>query len=373
MSNQSFVIPRYSKQFYYVESWYPLIEDLTFKTWIFHLTQEEGELLNRITLQTIRRKPIAKKDQESLKKCISKISDFFEKVKKESPPNSGYFLRLGSRSLKDAVFHTKKAFKRFRDYLYQRYLDEYKSLNLETKEEKISWVNKKTEMNDLYYISECDIQALKCYKISQMFELFFNSERIFVDLNREAKFESPKYSLNFRLWDDRITYDMEFRGFDYHHKFCALTQYDNRMHHSQVHQNKEKILQAITDFYETKVRPRMEPNCPIPEGAYVIDFAVIFNGTDVEEVIVIEINNFTRTTGSSLFHWDMDIDVLTGKKDFEFRLIEENRYANVDYSNVIDSEIIMTKNNIKAKIINENKSFSEKYFKWRKKVVPMNV
>lgn len=174
--------------------------------------------------------------------------------------------------------------------------------------------------------------------------------------------------MNFRLWDDRISYQMEFRGFVYHHKFCALLQYDNRIYYSQVCENKEKILHAISYLYETKVRPRMETNFPIPEGNYIIDFAVIFDGTNISDVIVIELNNYARTTGSSLFHWDVDIDVLTGKKEFEFRLVEENQYDNVNYDNLVEKEIIMMKNQVKANIVNDNKSFAEKHFKWIKKL-----
>ena len=370
MSTNSFVFPKFSKQNYYVESWYPVLADLTFKSWIFRFTQEEGDLLHRIVFDTIHNKPIIKKDQESLNHFISKVSNFFEKVKNESPPNSGFFLRLGSRSLKDAVFYSKTSLKRVTNLLYEKYLNEYKSLNLVTKDEKIKWVNQKSQMKDYFYMTECHIKALKCNSIPDMFDLFFHSERIMIDLFRENKYQSPMFSLNFRLWDDRLTYQMEFRGFIYHHKFCALTQYDNCLYFKHVYENKEKILHSITDLYENKVRPRMEANCPMIEGNYVIDFGVIFNGTNVVDVIVIELNNFQMTTGASLFDWNKDIEILIGKKNFEFRLIKENKFSENDYDNLLGPELIMLKNQVKAQIINDNKTFSEKYFKWIKKVVP---
>ena len=35
---------------------------------------------------------------------------------------------------------------------------------------------------------------------------------------------------------------------------------------------KDEIMVAISDLFENKVRPRMESNCPLPGGTYVIDF-----------------------------------------------------------------------------------------------------
>lgn len=242
MSTNTFVFPKVTEHADYVESWYPIISDLTFKTWIFNFTLDEGILLHRVLKHTVQNKPLTDSDQALYDSFLSKVSDFFENVKKESPPNSGYFLRLGSRSFKDAVLYSKSSLKRMTDLLYNVYQEDYNRLQFTTKEEKISWVNSKSEMIDLFYITECDIKALKCHTISDMFDLFTNSERIFIDITREEKQETPKFSLNFRLWDDRLSYQMEFRGFVYHHKFCALTQYDDRLYYPQVYENKDKIL-----------------------------------------------------------------------------------------------------------------------------------
>lgn len=373
MSKESFEFPKVLEHDDYVESWYPIISDLTFKTWIFKFSLEEGILLHRIVRSTFRHEEITESDQASLDTFLSKVTNFFEKVKSESPENSGYFLRLGSRSLKDAVFYSKNALKRFKDLLYDKYLDEYKSLQLETREDKINWVNQKSQMKDLYNISECDIKALKCNNISDMFELFFNSERILVDLGREIKMTSPNFSLNFRLWDDRLDYQNEFRGFVYHHKFCALTQYDDRLYYDHVYKNKELILKSITDLYENKVRPNMQSNCPLAEGSYIIDFGIIFLDKDNVEAFVIEINRFEKTTGPSLFSWEKDIETLTGQKDFEFRLIKENQYSNVDYEHIIYPDFISLKNQVKAKVVNDNKTFIERYLTWRNDVVPQKL
>ena len=163
-------------------------------------------------------------------------------------------------------------------------------------------------MQDLFYITKCDIKALKCHTIEEMFDLFFNSERILIDLGRELKKETPNFTLNFRLWDDRLLDHLKFRGFVYHHTLYALTQYDN---FKDVYESKELIQMSIQEFYETKVRPRIDmPNFLFVDGAYVIDFRIIFNGNICVGVIVIEINSYHVTTGESLFNWRNDIDVL---------------------------------------------------------------
>ena len=60
----------------------------------------------------------------------------------------------------------------------------------------------------------------------------------------------------------------------------------------------------------------MQSNCTELDGTYVMDFGVIFNDVDnkVDEVLIIELNNFLMSTEASMFDWIKDIDVLTGKK-----------------------------------------------------------
>lgn len=210
--------------------------------------------------------------------------------------------------------------------------------------------------------------------MEEIFELFFNSERVVEDLNKEINSASPSFSLNFRLWDDRLTYQMEFRGFVYKDKFCALTQYDRRIYCKQICENKELILKAINDLYENKIKPKMKSMNPLPDGSYVIDFGVIFKSKTDIEVIVIEINPFAKEAGASLFNWKDDIEVLTGKKEFEFRLVEnENEYNYINYDFVLYPDLLMIKNRIKAKIVNDNKSFFEKFVTWRNDVQPEEI
>lgn len=92
------------------------------------------------------------------------------------------------------------------------------------------------------------------------------------------------------------------------------------------------------------------------------------------ETIVVEINPFSKEASASLFNWKDEIDVLIGKKDFEFRLVEKkNQYKFIDLDMVLYTNLLMLKNQIKAKIVNDNKSFIERYLTWRNDVEPIEL
>ena len=369
MTTEKFNFDQYYLNNYYVDLWYNLISDLTFKTWIMKFTLEEATLLHRVIRATFGNKPISDEDDASLKAFISKVSTFFDTIKSECPPDSKFFIRLGSRSPKDAWFYSERALQRFKSFLHEKYLVEYKELNLPTRESKVDWVFETNTMKDMINISECEIKSLQCSSVEDMFDLFLNSERVFVDLGREIKNENPNFTLCIRLWDQRMSDHLEFRGFVYHNKLCALTQYDYRAFYKDVFENKDRIQETIQEYYEKQVKPRMDvPESPFPDGTYVIDFGIIFKGENDMEAIVIEINRYHNTTGEALFNWDRDIDILTGKKDFEFRVVDESICSQVDYNSIIFPECQDVKKQVKADIVNENKSYLERYITWRNDV-----
>ena len=74
-----------------------------------------------------------------------------------------------------------------------------------------------------------------------------------------------------------------------------------------------------------------------------------------------------------MFNWDKNNDVLTGKKEFKFRLVQENQYKDDDYENVIYPDLVSLKKQVKAKVVNNNKSFVERYFTWRTNVIPRSL
>jgi len=58
--------------------------------------------------------------------------------------------------------------------------------------------------------------------------------------------------------------------------------------------------------------------------SFVIDFAIL---EDTGEVTIVEFNDFADFEGAAsnaeLFNWEIDRDILTGEKPFEFRIVEK--------------------------------------------------
>lgn len=81
--------------------------------------------------------------------------------------------------------------------------------------------------------------------------------------------------------------------------------------------------------------------------------------------MVIELNRFNSGTGSSLFDWQRDIKILTGQSDLEFRIVTEHMYDKVDYNNVVFDDLSQIKKHVKKIVVQNNKTFIEKWLTWR--------
>jgi hypothetical protein len=91
---------------------------------------------------------------------------------------------------------------------------------------------------------------------------------------------------------------------------------------------KDKIWKALNTFYDTEVHPLLSSVPQFP-AEYVIDFA--FSTTsqnnysaetiDWEHPIIIEINPF-HSSDTCLFDRGRDNEILLGKKEQEFRIVE---------------------------------------------------
>jgi hypothetical protein len=179
-------------------------------------------------------------------------------------------------------------------------------------------------------------------------------------LHRYLKTPGSSFAFVFRLWDDDSLDHLEFRGFVYHHELTALTQYDERCFVPDIAQNKDEILAAIQSLFQ-EVRDRfMADDSPFKLGNYVMDFGIKFQG-GTTRAHIIEINRFNTRTGASLFDWNRDLDVMVGRKPFEFRIVTEHMYDNVDYACVIYPDWAYAVKDAKAGIVEKHKrrSFCE--------------
>jgi hypothetical protein len=136
----------------------------------------------------------------------------------------------------------------------------------------------------------------------------------------------------------------------------ALSQYEYRAFYHGVVKNKDQILASVQQFFQANICPKLSvDNSPFKLGCYVIDFGVIFHHNiaheiDQVETIVIELNNFSEGCELCLFDWERDIDVLTWKKEFEFRIVDEIMIDQIDYDNLFTSEYNEMKKFIKEQI-----------------------
>jgi len=101
----------------------------------------------------------------------------------------------------------------------------------------------------------------------------------------------------------------EFRGFVYKKNLTAVSQYDSHCYFPELVKNKDTIAKNFVEFHKS-IKHLIEPE------SYIVDFAILKNGT----IKIVELNPFGEYTGSALFSWKEDIDIIQGRKEFELRV-----------------------------------------------------
>jgi len=110
-----------------------------------------------------------------------------------------------------------------------------------------------------------------------------------------------------RSWVDNLDYSMEFRAFIYERKLTAISQYDPYCFFENLLPVQEEVKSKIVRFFDEVIKEKMREFT----SSYVMDFGILDNG----QPIVIEINNFHKTTGSALFSWETDKEILLGRNE----------------------------------------------------------
>ena len=140
--------------------------------------------------------------------------------------------------------------------------------------------------------------------------LLIKSQRIFSDINMFFQYRvkgssSGELCLIFRDWVE-CPQDHEFRCYVHNRKLTAISQYHCYSYFEalQDREHIEKIRESIMKYVG-------EVSHCFPMPSFVIDVAVFSDYT----CYVIEINPFGRTmsSGSALYNWDTDCDLLYGR------------------------------------------------------------
>eukprot|EP01100_Stratorugosa_tubuloviscum_P012381 TRINITY_DN5858_c3_g1_i1.p1 TRINITY_DN5858_c3_g1~~TRINITY_DN5858_c3_g1_i1.p1 ORF type:complete len:396 (+),score=173.83 TRINITY_DN5858_c3_g1_i1:50-1189(+) len=241
-----------------------------------------------------------------------------------------FFVRLSSRSPKDAAL-TKLNFTQLIEQefnLIQR--REQLLLNLSSSSSIEAIVAESTVKNKkLHALYRASIAALSVEKAIDSIKLLIESARIQGDLEKaieDMQLKGTTFNLVVREFH-QFDAEMEFRGFVYGRKLTALTQYNEFVYFPSIVLNKLNIQNLIINCFEQQILPLVKlDNCtidfvliPIDKRAATSEQLELIN----LKLYVVELNPFAEFAGSGLFSWITEMDLLMGKRQFEFRVLEK--------------------------------------------------
>ena len=279
-----------------IDVWYPLVKDITFKTYFIPLEIEEGIIINKFYKS---KEEITYNDYLILESLEKKIDS--EIQKNEGLKKNGAFLRLIDRSPKDGDPYEK-----------EKILEEYsKNIKIISNE-----LNKDINESNVRLAAKDKTHILIIKNGKDALNLLLTSSRSHMDIGDWIK-NGGKQQIVLREWNNELSVDNEFRTFIYNNKITAITQYDHYGVFPHLFKEKEKIEKKIHEFWENEVKNKI--NFPY----YIVDFGYV-NG----KIIFIELSPFFPTTDGCLFDWNQDIDILKNG-DGKLR-IREKQFENLE-------------------------------------------
>eukprot|EP00092_Neocalanus_flemingeri_P092360 GFUD01117232.1.p1 GENE.GFUD01117232.1~~GFUD01117232.1.p1 ORF type:complete len:339 (+),score=100.60 GFUD01117232.1:86-1102(+) len=273
----------------YFEKYYEQIEEFTFKSVIIPLTLEDIKSIFEANMEF----ETSGNSEHDLKCIAVKIDEGIRQVKIKANSDCKVFVRLSSRSPKDAIYHLEE----FSD-LYQQKLQEF-----DDKEDLFSKLH-------AFYKASTGVLAVSTG--TEAAELLRKSNRIQGDL-KVCLDVGETMNLVIREFV-QFPVKNELRGFVYKGVLTALTQYNNLAFFPEQQKTKEEV--------EQKVKNLMEKFITAMAGvlnSFVVDIVLY----DAGKVWVVEVNPFGELAGGCLFGWSKDRAVLMGERPFEFRMVEE--------------------------------------------------
>jgi len=294
---------------------YENLKDFTFETKIVELTYENAVIIQKWKLYE---NSLTDEEVESLKLLIQQVD-----LAVKSFGDGGAFMRLSSLSPKDAI-------------VYKEYIQKLKDQFTEDLKEVISIDhNGIVSPFDKPTAEKIFLQSLKnCLKVHsgvEVFSLLKSSARVSKDF--ALFFELPKESwcnnIIIRKWME-IDLAMEFRGICSSNKLTAISQYVDTIYFEELDTKDENsgklpipILEQILEFWENVKHL-------IPFDSCCVDFAVF-----PHKVIIVELNPLDVYTGSALFSWKEDADILVDglqEEPFVFtRVLKKEEYKGMVY------------------------------------------
>ena len=278
-----------------IERWYPTIMACTFPTSFVHLTPDEAKAMIAVYDNTCLHKRMPTHEE---RKCIvqvrQRISDAMHtnihpdaKDSTETNHNSGYFVRLSTRSPKDGAMPTREAFEE--EAARRQGQDEPDDLDAD--------VNCKMRA-----FFEVGFQSLRVHDADGAMQLLLASERVHRDLYDvllAGSLEEMKVAI--RRWEPLLRQEYEFRAFVKAGQLTAISQYNPYCFFPEQVAAHDELIATLEGFWSTRVADLL---APLYED-YVIDLALLANG----DCCVVELNPFEPQTGGGLFVWENPEDL----------------------------------------------------------------
>ncbi|KAH0787427.1 cell division cycle protein [Histomonas meleagridis] len=230
--------------------------------------------------------------KSELEQAINKIKST-HKVKR-------VFVKLSSRSAKDAVSRMEK---RFLPYLQAEF----------------NKVNIKDDNQKMIALRNSFIKASGVHNSDEAFEMMKWSSRIVSDLKifLDASGDGDWFDIKLvvRAFNEDLECSQEYRGFVYNRKLTAVSHYQTECYFPEIAAHKDEIGQTFQKYFNDVLLPILPERA---KQSCIIDFALIKG-----KCFVVELNPYGVSTGSALFDWTKDREILEGSKPFEIRVVEK--------------------------------------------------
>ncbi len=272
------------------EAWYPVVENITFPTKFISLYQEQAEaLIANYRFTYLNGPPLNEQHQAALMQLEALLRDEVEALC-NVPDSKGVFVRLSSRSPKDAAIPSRAAF----------------ASRLERERATCrahGWNDEAHEYNSRMVAYSAAAAEGLCVQTGEgALELLKASERVYTDLNFSLEVvEEYDTKIVLRQWDTRVRDHMEFRVFVKDDRLTAITQYNHFCYYPEVHAKCDEIKVKIISYWKEELQARLHRL-----GTYVVDVAILSD----DSIIVVELNPFATISRAGLFDWTMDKDIL---------------------------------------------------------------
>lgn len=307
ISSNPFTLPNFSKRkirymaLFDVEHWATDLKDFTFPTVVAEVEWGEALAVQHSYQEGIcmHRNKFTDDDEQALASLRCKIDSLLSQLRGSNDRSTGFFVRLGPRSPKDAPMMVSKPpqdMPSCRASLCGFSEDKLRK-SLEVAAQALELEGEKGIEMDACEILRCFngvcYGLLRVTSAEEALRLLVSSSRVMQDVSHTLDQGVAGWNLSVvaREWDDEVKLEREFRAFVVAGEVTAVSQYDDQLTYRFVVENSEKIVAAIVNCLAL-TRPqlqRLSANLGV-----VVDFLVVPSGHDATpwQARIIELNPF---------------------------------------------------------------------------------